>query len=247
MVVTPADHLILDEGEFLKAIAESIDFARANNVMMTIGIEPTRPDTGYGYIQIEERKGIVKVKTFTEKPSEELARAFVESGEFFWNSGIFIWKTSAILDAISSHLEDMYELFASYDGSFGTPAEKEAIESIYPACRSVSIDYGVIEKASNVYVRCSSFGWSDVGTWNSLYQNLSKDEAGNAAPLDSLFGDVKGSIVKLPECKLAVIDGLEDYIVVDTDDVLLIWPRGREQEIKQVTMQLKFNGKEKFL
>lgn len=248
MIVTPADHLITNEEEFARSIGEAVDFACGNDAIMTIGIEPTRPDTGYGYIQVADRReGISKVKTFTEKPNEELARVFVDSGEFFWNSGIFIWKTSTILAAFEKHLNEMYDIFAAEEGAFGTPLEKETILRIYPECRAVSIDYGVIEKADNVYVRCSSFGWSDVGTWNSLYQNLDKDASGNAAPPEAVLSDDGGLIVRLPDGKLAVIGGLRDYIVVDTDDVLLIWPRDREQEIKQVTTSLRFNRGGRFL
>jgi mannose-1-phosphate guanylyltransferase len=248
MIVTPADHYITGEREFTEAITESVDFARTNNAMMTIGITPTRPDTGYGYIQIEgRREGINKVRTFTEKPNLELARVFVQSGEFFWNSGIFIWKNSVILDALASHLSDMYDLFATEQGKFGTTAEKSAVQTIYSESRSISIDFGVIEKADNVYVRCSNFGWSDVGTWNSLYQILPKDERGNVAPSGTILGDTEGSIVKLAGGKLAVLEGLSNFIVVDTDDVLLVWPRDREQEIKQITNALRYDGGEEYL
>lgn len=248
MIVTPADHFITGEKEFRAAIAESLAFAESHNAIMTIGIAPTRPDTGYGYIQVEEKShGVNKVRTFTEKPNEELASVFVRSGEFFWNSGIFIWKTETILKAFETHLSEMYRLFAEEEDKFGTPGEQGAIRLIYPETRSISIDYGVIEKADNVYVRCSSFGWSDVGTWNSLYQNLSKDERGNAAPAGSVLNRTEGTIVKIPAGKLAVLEGLRDYVVVDTEDVLLIWPRSREQEIKQVATALKFNGGEKYL
>jgi mannose-1-phosphate guanylyltransferase len=248
MIITPADHFITGEGEFTRAITESVDFARENDAMMTIGITPTRPDTGYGYIQIEsQREGINKVRTFTEKPNLELAKVFVQSGEFFWNSGIFIWKTSTILDALAAHLADMYELFAAEQDKFGTPAERTAVQGIYSESRSISIDFGVIEKADNVYVRCSNFGWNDVGTWNSLYQILPKDEAGNVSPLSAILSNTRGSIVKLPAGKLAVLDGLEDFIVVDTEDVLLVWPRNREQEIKQITNTLRYSGSEECL
>ncbi len=248
MIVTPADHLITGEEEFGKAIREGVDFVRANDAMMTIGIKPTRPDTGYGYIQVEERcEGVNKVKTFTEKPNEELAKVFVESGEFFWNAGIFIWKTGTILDALADHLNETYQLFAAEEEKFGTPAEIEVVRQIYPETRSISIDFGVIEKASNVYVRCSSFGWSDVGTWNSLYQNLPKDAQGNTVTGKTVLSGTTGTVVNIPEGKMAVIEGLKDYVVVDTDDVLLVWPRDREQEIKQITTTLKFDGGEEYL
>lgn len=248
MIVTPADHLITGEEEFGRAIRESVDFARNNDAMMTIGIKPTRPDTGYGYIQVDEKcEGINKVKTFTEKPNEDLAKVFVESGEFFWNSGIFIWKTGTILDGLAAYLNETYQLFAAEEDKFGTPAELETVRRIYPETRNISIDFGVIEKASNVYVRCSNFGWSDVGTWNSLYQNLPKDECGNTVTGKTILSGAEGTIVNIPKGKLAVIDGLKDYVVVDTDDVLLVWPRDREQEIKQVNNSLKYDSGEEFL
>ena len=248
MIVTPADHLITGEEEFGKAISEGVGFARSNDVMMTIGIKPTRPDTGYGYIQVDEKcDGINKVKTFTEKPGEELAKVFVESGEFFWNSGIFIWKTETILDALATYLGETYQLFAAEEEKFNTPAELAAVRKIYPETRNISIDFGVIEKASNVYVRCSSFGWSDVGTWNSLYQNLAKDARGNTVTGRTVLSGTTGTVVNVPAGKLAVVEGLKDYVVVDTDDVLLVWPRDREQEIKQITTSLKFDGGEEYL
>ncbi len=247
MIVAPSDHLILNEAEFVTAMKECVAFVRSHHNIMTIGIEPTRPDTGYGYIQIAERNGIVPVKTFTEKPNEELAKAFVASGEFFWNSGIFIWELPTILEAFRNYLPEMYQLFESEADRFNTPDEVAAIARIYPECRGISIDYGVIEKAENVYVRCSSFGWSDVGTWGSLYQYLGKDDKGNAAPAGAVLNDTANCLVKAPEGKLVVIDGLQDCIVVDTPDVLMICPKNKEQEIKQMTNYLKFNGGEKFL
>jgi mannose-1-phosphate guanylyltransferase len=248
MIATPADHLITGEDEFGRAISESVGFAAANDAMMTIGIQPTRPDTGYGYIQIEERyEGICKVRTFTEKPNAELAKVFVDSGEFFWNSGIFVWRGDVILAALKEHLGDLYELFESAAGDFGGAGEAEAVSRLYPETRNVSIDFGVLEQASNVHVRISDFGWSDVGTWNSLYDIIPHDEHGNAVAGQVRLGGVSGSLVRLPVSKLAVLEGLEDYIVVDTPDVLLVWPRSREHEIKHVVTALRFDGGEDYL
>lgn len=243
MIVAPSDHLILDERSFVTAISECVDFAAASHTMMTIGITPTRPDTGYGYIQVTDPAGIGKVKTFTEKPDEQMARAFISSGEFFWNSGIFVWEVRTIMDALRKHLPGLYAQFCAHADSFGTLAEDAVIGDIYPECRAVSIDYGVIEKADNVYVRPSSFGWSDMGTWHSLYQTLDKDESGNAVSGGVVAEETSGCLVRVPEGKLAVIEGLEDYIVVDTDDVLLLCPREREDDIKQFTMRLKMDEK----
>ncbi len=248
MIVTPSDHLIAGEDEFRRTISESVDFATAHDAMMTIGIKPTRPDTGYGYIQIEEKcEGICKVRTFTEKPNAELARIFVDSGEFFWNSGIFIWRTDVILKALEAHLGEVYQLFASAQDDFGTLREAAAVARIYPESRNVSIDFGVLEKADNVHVRCSDFGWSDVGTWNSLYENKPHDSDGNVVTGNTRLGRVTGSVVRVPEGKLAVVEGLTDYIVVDTPDVLLVWPRSDEQGIKQIVTALRFSGGEEFL
>ncbi len=248
MIVTPADHLITGEEEFHRAISEGVEYASTHDAMMTIGLQPTRPDTGYGYIQIEERcEGVCKVRTFTEKPGMELAKVFVESGEFFWNSGIFVWRTGVILDAIERNMDDMYQLFAAYGDDFGTPHELAAVRLIYPETRNVSIDFGVLEHADNVYVRLSNFGWSDVGTWNSLYENLPRDADGNAVKGNARLGGVSGSLVRVPEGKLAVLEGLADYIVVDTPDVLLVWPRHDEQAIKQIVTSLRFDGRDEYL
>jgi mannose-1-phosphate guanylyltransferase len=249
MIVTPADHLITGETEFRSAIGESVEFASTHDAMMTIGIRPTRPDTGYGYIQVEEQVagGVSRVRTFTEKPNAELAKVFVDSGEFFWNSGIFIWRTGVVLDALAEHLTEVYQLFASSEGEFGTPQELDTVRRIYPETRNVSIDFGVLEHARNVYVRCSDFGWSDVGTWNSLYEMSTRDESGNAVAGNVRLSGVSRSLVRVPSGKLAVLGGLSDYVVVDTPDALLVWPRGDEQSIRRIVTDLRFDSGEKFL
>ena len=255
MIVTPSDHLILNEDEFRKSIVRSVEFIQERDAMMTIGIKPTDPNTGYGYIQVEkdniEGRGAVpeihKVKTFTEKPGLELARTFVESGEFFWNSGIFIWKVGTILQAMSAHLSDMYQLFNSILPHYNTPREKEHIARIYPECRAVSIDIGIMEKARNAYVYCSDFGWSDVGTWGSLYQHSPKDGNGNVISGYAALYDTANCIVKVPEGKLVVVDGLQDYIVVESDNVLMICPRSGEQNIKRYVEEAKFKKGDKFI
>jgi mannose-1-phosphate guanylyltransferase len=236
MVVTPADHLVLNEREFEKVIGEGMDFVEEHHALVTIGIRPNRPDTGYGYIQIDgdRRTGMLnRVKTFTEKPSLEVAQMFVDSGEFFWNSGIFIWRTADILREFETHLPELSQQFASLAGEYNTPREREAIRRIYPECRNISIDFGIMEKAGNVYVRCAEFGWSDIGTWNSLYQHSRKDEAGNAVVGDALLYDTGGCLVRLPAGKIGVIQGLADCIVVDTGDALLVCRRSEEQQIRR--------------
>ncbi|MBQ8863292.1 MAG: NTP transferase domain-containing protein [Rikenellaceae bacterium] len=247
MIVTPADHLILNEKEFASNIAECVEFARTNDALMTLGIVPSRPDTGYGYIQVSNRNGISAVKTFTEKPNLQLAESFVASGEFVWNSGIFVWRNNTIMRELKNYLPEAYNLFRAEAEHFATPAEAEAIARIYPQCKSISIDYGVLEHSSQVYVRCCDFGWSDLGTWASLYQNSDKDAEGNVADRGVMLSNTKGCIVRKPAEKLAVVDGLDDYIVIDTDDVLLVYPKSKEQEIKQITNRLQFEGGEKYL
>ena len=168
MIVTPSDHLILNEPAFRNVVEEAVEFASSHEALVTIGVQPTRPATGYGYIQVDQpmrRDGLNKVKTFTEKPNLELAKAFLQSGEFFWNSGIFVWQTRTILESMNRMLPETCQLFASIEGDYGTDREQEGIARIYPECRAISIDYGIMEKADNVYVRCGDFGWSDIGTW----------------------------------------------------------------------------------
>lgn len=244
MVVTPADHLVMDNKEFRRVIKQSAAFASTNNAMMTIGIEPSRPETGYGYIQVDAKQGepgnINRVKTFTEKPNAEMAEVFLRSGEFLWNSGIFIWKAQRILDDVALHLPDTYQLFESIEQSYNTPSEQKAIDGVYSESRSISIDIGIMERAENVYVASSNFGWSDIGTWGSIYQNSPKDDELNAATDEALLYNTKRCIVRIPKGKVAVIDGLSDYIVVDTDDVLMICPMEQEQRIKTFLDAVKY-------
>ncbi len=242
MIVTPADHLILNETDFRAVIEESLDFAGRRDVLMTVGIKPSRPDTGYGYIQMSDGEAFSRVKCFTEKPNLELAQTFVECGEFLWNSGIFIWKVSSIIEAFSRHLPEYHTLFSSIMDDLATEREAAAIERVFSECKAISIDYGVMEKADNVYVRCGDFGWSDVGTWGSVYQLARKDRYANAKSNDGCYTyNTRNSIISLPEGKIAVVNGLNDYIVVDTDDVLMICPRSEEQSIKKYIDDVKFD------
>lgn len=250
MIVTPSDHLILNEPAFVEVVEEAVGFASSHDALVTIGLQPTRPATGYGYIQVEQpicRDGINKVKTFTEKPNLELAQVFINSGEFFWNSGIFVWKTDVILNAIHELQPETYGMFASIDNFYNTPSEQEYINRIYPECKAISVDYGIMEKADNVYVRCGDFGWSDIGTWGSLYEYSPKDDEGNTNSDEAVLFDTKDCVVRMPEGKLAVIEGLDDYIVVDTDDVLMICPKANEQNIKKFIDTIRFTKGNKFL
>ena len=248
MIVTPSDHLILNESDFRTIIGECLEFAAANDALMTVGIKPTRPDTGYGYIQVSDGAPISKVKCFTEKPDLELAQTFLQCGEFFWNSGIFVWKVSSIIEAFEKFLPEHHLLFSRVMNATGTDAERNIVELAFSECRAISIDYGIMEKADNVYVRCGEFGWSDVGTWGSVYQHSRKDRYANAAPAEGCYlYDTRSSIISLPEGKIAAISGLKDFIVVDTDDVLMICPRAEEQNIKKFIDEVKYRNGEKHI
>ena len=248
MIVTPSDHLILNEVEFTKVIESSLEFITHNPALMTIGIEPTRPETGYGYIQRSSAEKICKVKCFTEKPIRELAEAFLQCGEFLWNSGIFIWRVKDIISAFEQHLPDHAALFSNIESTFDTADELSAIEKAFSECRSISIDYGIMERAENVYVHSGDFGWSDVGTWGSVYQHSRKDKYANALSNDNIkTHNTRSTIISIPKDKAAVVSGLKDYIVVDTPDVLLICPSNEEQNISSFIEELKYTTGEKYL
>jgi mannose-1-phosphate guanylyltransferase len=254
IAVTPADHLILKEERFCKLIQESMDFVKNNNALLTLGIKPDRPETGYGYIQadrkkpVKENENLLKVKTFTEKPDINLAKKFLQSGDFYWNSGIFIWNIKTILEAFEKYLPEMFSAFDEGKKLFGTKQEKNFIGRTYTECRSISIDYGIMEKANNVYVMCTDIGWSDLGTWSSLYEHSSADKKGNCIVGGNLYSyDNKRTIFNLSSGKVAVIQGLTDYIVVDSDDVLLVVSKAEEQNIKNYLEDVKKETKEKYL
>ncbi len=243
IVVAPSDHLILKEDLFLSEIERGLDFVEKHPVLLTLGIKPNRPETGYGYIQEsnEEVDGIRKVKTFTEKPNLELARVFYESGEFVWNSGIFLWNVKAILDAFKIHLPDIVNKFNEGREFFNTPREKEFIDQAFPFCSSISIDYGIMEKADNVYVIGSDFGWSDLGTWGSLHEITPKDENNNASlHCKTLYVESNDNVVAMSDDKLVVIQGLEGYIVAESEKALLICKKEEEQRIKHFVTDVKF-------
>lgn len=236
IVVAPSDHLILKEGEFLAAIEKGLDFVSKSDKLLTLGIKPNRPETGYGYIQIAEQEGdnFYKVKTFTEKPELELAKVFVESGEFYWNSGLFMWNVNTIIKAGEALLPELASKLAPGKDVYGTPEEKAFIEENFPACPNVSIDFGIMEKADNVYVSLGDFGWSDLGTWGSLYDLSPKDEQGNVTlKCDSMIYNSNNNIVVLPKGKLAVIEGLEGFLVAESDNVLLICKKDEEHAIRK--------------
>lgn len=251
LVVAPADHMVLETQEFIKTSRKALDFVSHINAFVTLGIKPSSPNTGYGYIQHETvaaAPDVYKVKTFTEKPNIELAKTFIASGDFLWNAGIFIWKVKNVLTAFEKYLPEMYEVFVAEKEKFNTKEEEEAIEQIYPLCTNISIDFGIMEKADNVYVIPSSFGWSDLGTWNSAWDNMEKDYLGNAvAGKNVMIMDATRCMVHTPDNKLVVLQGLDDFIVVDTKDALLICKKDKEQEIKDFVAEVKRNKGEKYL
>jgi len=251
MIAAPADHLVTETEQFIETASKALDFVESINSLVTIGIKPTHPNTGYGYIQHEMMQAapdVFKVKTFTEKPSEEIAKAFIASGDFLWNAGIFTWKVSTVLTAFESHLSEVYEVFAAEKEHFNTATEREAIERIYPQCTNVSVDFGVMEKASNVFVIPASFGWSDLGTWNSAWDNMEKDYFGNAVVgKNVMVVDANNCMVHAPDKKLVLLQGLRDYIIVDTEDALLICKKDKEQQIKEYVAEVKRNMGEHYL
>lgn len=244
IVVSPADHLILDTEEFVKDIQLSLDAATRNNCLITLGIKPSRPDTGYGYIQFTSHtleNHLHKVKTFTEKPNVELAKTFVQSGEFLWNAGIFVWSASSILSAFESHLPEMNDIFKEGDSKYNTPDEQPFIQHAYYQCTNISIDYAILEKATNVYVLPTDFGWSDLGTWASVYELKEKDALGNAViPQERvMLYDSTNCMINVSPDKIVVLQGLNDYIVVEANNTLVVCRKTEEQRVKQFVADAK--------
>lgn len=251
LIVAPSDHLILDNENFRRITLQALDFVGHIKALVTLGIKPTHPNTGYGYIQhatVPVADGIYKVKTFTEKPNLELARTFLASGDFLWNAGIFVWQVKTLMKAFEMYQPEMFELFDNEKEHLNTTEEKNAIHRIYPLCTNVSIDFAIMEKADNVYVIPSSFGWSDLGTWNSAYDNLEKDYLGNAVAGDNVIViDATKCMVSMPKDKLLLLQGVDDCIIVDTPDVLLICKKDKEQHIKEYVAEVKRNKGDRYL
>lgn len=241
MVVAPSDHIILQEGQFLDTVKSGLEFADQNDALLTLGIQPSRPDTGYGYIEVAPAHtgDIRPVSAFKEKPDRPTAKTYLAAGNYFWNAGIFIWKASHVLAAFERHAPEIHRILAAGAAQYNTADEQAFIDKAYPTTPSISVDYAIMEHAENVYTIPSDFGWSDLGTWASLHAECPKDENNNALQNGDIHTyDVNDCLIRLPKGKLAVLGGLEDYIVVDEGDVLLIWPKQREQEIKGVVKQL---------
>jgi mannose-1-phosphate guanylyltransferase len=246
IVVAPADHIILKEQEFKDTIRKALAATAEQNILITLGIKPSRPDTGYGYIQYipQSASEIKKVKTFTEKPHLELAKKFIESGEFVWNSGIFIWNAQAIIQNFDQHLHEVAELFEEGKKVFYTDEEESYIKKTYSFCKNISIDYGIMEKSEEVYVLLSDFGWSDLGTWKSLYDVSDKDSSGNVIDGQVMTYNTTNCIIKTPKDRLVVAQGLEGYIIAEFDNVLLICKKDEEQKVKDFVADAKSKGAE---
>ncbi len=248
-IVTPSDHAIFMEDEFINVCQTALDFAATEGQLLTIGIKPSRPETGYGYIQYrQDSEGPVKkVKTFTEKPQLELAVTFIESGDFVWNAGIFIWKAEEIVKAFEKFLPEIAEIFGGISEAYYTDDEKEKIAWAYAQTKAISIDYGVMEKAENVYVVLGDFGWSDLGSWSSLHEYHDKDENNNVIDGNVMLYGCSDCIIRTPEGKLVVVQGLKDYLVADCEDVLLICNKDDEKKIRSIVNDVKSLKGEKYL
>ncbi len=242
LIISPADHLILKEEQFKESINHALKVTAETDVLATLGIQPSRPDTGYGYIQMLEDDKIdelCRVKTFTEKPDLQLAKEFLESGDFVWNSGIFIWGAKTIIDNFNKYQPEIAQLFTDMGDKYYSGEEKEAIKVTYYQCKNISIDYGIMEHAEKVYVLKSDFGWSDLGTWKSLFEVSDKNEDENVLQGNIMAYETKNTLVKMGSDRLALVQGLDNFIVAENDNVLLICHKDEEQRIKQFLSDVK--------
>ena len=248
-VVAPSDHIILKEDIFIAQIEKALDFANKNDALVTLGIEPSRPDTGYGYINFQKEgvEGVHQVIKFTEKPPLEKAKTYLESGDYLWNAGIFVWKAKSILQSFQENAPKIYEILESGYPYYNTTSEQDFINENYPKTPSISVDYAIMENAKNIYTLPSEIGWSDLGTWGSLHAEMDKDENGNVINGDQIITEnVSNSLIRAPKGKLVVLRDLDDYIIVDENDVLMVYPKSKEQEIKGLTGKIKDAYGDKF-
>jgi mannose-1-phosphate guanylyltransferase len=246
MVVAPSDHWIDNENEFIKNVETAFEACAKKDILMTLGIQPSSPNTGFGYIQFKGDERIKKVENFTEKPNLETAKSFLNEGNYLWNAGIFVWSTNSILNAFKHHLPTMETLFCCGNHVWNTDFEDDFIEDNYQKAEAISIDFGIMEKANNVHVLPVDFGWNDLGTWGSLYDKLPKDDHKNAVVnAETIFKDSKNNIVRTQKGKHVVIQGLDNFIVVEKDNVLLICPKDKEQDIKEIVNDVKEKFKSK--
>ncbi len=240
-IVAPSDHIVLKEQAFVNYLKQALAFTAENDAIVTLGIQPTRPDTGYGYINFSANGSTVhKVVDFKEKPDKATAETYLQSGDYLWNAGIFVWKASTVIQQFKKYAPEIHAILGEGAPFYNTPDEQNFIDKAYPTTPSISVDYAIMEKSDNVYTIPSEFGWSDLGTWASLFAESEKDEQGNVVNGDAIFlNEVSNSLVRMPKGKLLVAKGLDDFIIVDEGDVLMIYPKSKEQEVKAVTQMLK--------
>lgn len=250
LIVAPSDHFILFEDIFIERLLFALAYTNKHEALVTLGISPVRPDTGYGYIQYgkETEEGIYKVEQFREKPSLQKAQEYLSDGNYLWNAGIFIWKASAIINALKKYTPDIYHLFESGSAYYNTPEEQAFIDENYSRSPNISIDYAIMEQADNIYTIPANFGWSDLGTWASLHETADKDSENNVIAARQInLKDTQNSIIHINTNKLAVIRGLDNFIVVDDGNALLIYPKDQEQEIKEVVKQMSESYGDRFI
>lgn len=244
MIVAPSDHWIEDETAFTQNVAEAFEYCETNDALMTLGIQPTFPNTGYGYIEYNnsEKHTVKPVVQFREKPDYETAKAFISQGNFLWNAGIFMWSAKSVLNAFKKFQPELYQLFQSGIPVYNTSEETSFIQENYAKAEDISVDYALMEHAKNVYVIAATFDWNDLGTWGSLYDKLDKDASQNAVVnAKTIVNDAQNNMIRTEKNKLVVVDGLEDYIIVDKQEVLMIYPKAKEQDIKRLVKQVKDN------
>ena len=242
MIVAPSDHWIEDEEKFTENVQQAFDFCESHDVLMTLGIQPTFPNTGYGYIEYDttSENAVKPVSQFREKPDYDTAKSFIKQGNFVWNAGIFMWSAKAVIKAFQSHQSELFALFEAGIGSYNTDDEALFISENYEKSENISVDYAIMEASNNVYVLPAEFDWNDLGTWGSLYDKLKKDDHQNAiVNAKTLTMDASGNMIRTPKNKMVVVDGLNDYIIVDKEDVLLIFPKSKEQDIKEILQNVK--------
>ncbi len=251
MVIAPSDHMITNEPLFIDNLRKCLEYAEVHDALLTLGIAPDRPHTGYGYIQFDRESvgdGIYPVARFTEKPPRATAEAFIASGDYLWNAGIFVWRAATVLEAYQCYAPKIYDLLAQDTSCYNTPREQAFIDEVYPKTPSISVDYAIMEKADRVYTLPAQFGWSDLGAWGSLYQESTKDGSGNVIHANECFlTDTYNSFIRAPKGKLVVVGGMDEVLIIDEQDVLLVYPKGREQEIKELRQQVKTQFGDRFL
>lgn len=250
-VIAPSDALIINEGLFADNINKALAFTAANDALLTLGISPDRPHTGYGYIQFLDEageNGVYPVRRFTEKPDLETATGFLASGDYLWNAGIFIWRASTILDAYEQHAPEIFALLQQGIGCYNTAAEQVFIDEFYPQTPKISVDYAIMENANNIFTIPAQFGWSDLGAWGALYQESGKDDRGNVITGSRVItDDVHNTFIRGPQGKLMVVGGVDDLLIIDEGDVLLVYPKNREQEIKKLRARVEKEHGDRFV